>query len=176
MRNLGVVLAALVVIASALLVFGATRHPKFPWPGRSVPTTEACLELPPGKGKSLYELLAPRDIRVIVSAHDRGVCVQGTAHEIDALANLTELITRFGDLPKSEAVASVTRLRPRWTNGRTYKLSRSKSDALFAVLAPDDVAVLVSRAGRRGIHVQSTPADQEIVRRVVEILRGNRRP
>ena len=141
-RNLGVLVAALVAIASAFVVFGATRHPKFPWPGRSIPTVKACFELPSAKANNLYELLAPRDVKVVVSAHDCGVCVQGTSREVDTLANLAELVTRFGDLPRSEAVDCVNRLRPRWTKGRTYKLSKSKANVLFELLAPDDVAVL----------------------------------
>ena len=186
-RNLGLVAAAVVAVTTALIVFGSTRHspspPREGWSrftslvdGWSVPTIKRHFDLPRGKTDELFELLAPRDIKVVVGHRDDVLSAEGTVNELDALNAFAELLTRYSHVSELRVRNHVALLRPQWTDQRTYKLPKANARALFKVLRADDVAVGVSYNGKRHVSVNAAPADQKTVRRMVEILRGNRRP
>ena len=186
-RNLGVLAAAVVAVVTALIVFGSARNSPSPpregwsrftsWADSwSVPTIKRHFDLPHNKTEELFELLAPRDIKVVVGRRDDGLSAEGTVNELDALNSFAELLTRYDHIAERKVRNHVALLRPQWTDHRTYKLPKAKARVLFKVLRADDVAVGVSYNGKRHVRVNAAPADQKTVRRMVEILRGNRRP
>ena len=186
-RNLGLVAAAVIAVVTALIVFGSTRRSPSPpregwsrftsWANNwSVPTIKRHFDLPHSKTEELFDLLAPRDIKVVVGRRGDRLSAEGTANELDALNAFAELLTRYDHIAEREVRNHVALLRPQWTDRRTYKLPKAKAQVLFKVLRADDVAVGVSYNGKRHVSVNAAPGDQKTVRRMVEILRGNRRP
>ena len=164
-RNFGLGLFIIVAALITYVVFAATR---------SAPVMEdRCFELPSTKSAALFELLKPRDIKVLVRKDAGCVQITGTPKESDVLTAFVKLITRYSGAPAHEVQRRMSQARRDWTTRRTYKLSKAKAKTLFNILAPDDVPVLVSWSGKR-LRVDASPKDQEIIRHVVEILRGRR--
>ena len=134
-------------------------------------TTTIVLDLPKDKADAVYKLIRPKDIDVRVGSTDTGVWIRGTRVETAVMDRLGEIITRYRHLPSGIAEMRVDEDRPQWTTNKRYKLSRSKARALFELLRPDDVPVCVGR-DRKYVTVEATEADQAVIRRVVDILRG----
>jgi hypothetical protein len=139
---------------------------------RNVARTYALSE---DKADALFNLLAPRDVRVLVSRCDGGVCVKGTAREVEILDHLTALVTRVQGRNVGCVERYMNRLRPSWTSSETYGLTRHKATTLFHLLAFDDVPVGVS-ARKSKIRVDANPTDQQTIADIVNILNGKRRP
>ena len=177
LRSVAVLLAIVVTIAATLAVLGAARSA-----GQSrrdysnLPTLSATPFLSPSKTDSVYDLLAPKDIRVVVGRRqESGLVLTGTSDEIDALTAFAELLGRHADVAPEIVKDHVGKLHGQWNTTRTYKMPKSKARALYRILAADDVPVLVS-GGERHLTVKATAADQQTVSRVVRIMQGDRRP
>ena len=164
-RDVGLGLGIIFVAFVAYIVFAAVRP--------SNVTEKLSFELPSSKAEAVFDLLKPQDVEVLVYRNDGCVQITGTGRECDAVAELVELITRYGGMPAGEVNRRMERARKGWTTRRTYKLSEDKAQAFFNVLAPDDVPVLVSLSSER-LRVDATPQDQRIIRDVVKILRRKR--
>jgi hypothetical protein len=123
------------------------------------------------KARAVYALLEPNDIRVIVSRRGNGrIGIQATAGEALAMDRFVELITRVSREPDgSQAMAQA---RAAWNSRRTYTLDSDHAEALYGILAWNDVPVLVSRNSSRRITVEATRNDQETIARIVHILGG----
>jgi len=134
-------------------------------------TAMIVLDLPKDKADAVFNLIRPKDIDVRVGSTETGVWIRGTHVETAVMDRLGEIITRYRHLPRDMFEMRVDEDRPQWVTNKRYKLSRSKARALFNLLAPDDVPVLVDRDGRY-VTVEATEADQAVIRRVVDILRG----
>ncbi len=134
-------------------------------------TTTIVLDLPKDKADAVTKLIKPKDIHVVVRTWPGGVSLEGTHVETAVMDRLGEIITRYRRLPSHMVEMRVDEDRPQRTRER-YKLpTRSKARALFELLDLDDVPVRVDR-DRRYVTVWATEADQAVIRRVVDILRG----
>ena len=123
--------------------------------------------------KSIFDLLKPQDVLVLVRQDPSGVQITGTARECAALTDFVALIDRHQGKSEHEVRHLMEDARRRWTTHRSYKLSKHKAKSLFDALAPDDVPVLVSWDGSR-VKVDASPEDQSVIARVVRIMRGRR--
>lgn len=156
------------VIVSALAVYGVFAAT------RSSPELEdRSFELIPCKAAAMFELLKPRDVKMLVSVDAGSLQITGTRGECDALTEFVELITRYHGKSSHEVRLCMKRARRGWTTRRDYKLAKDKANALFDVLAASDVPVLVSWSGKR-VRVDANSKDQETVRNIAQILRGRR--
>lgn len=176
MRNLGVLAAVLAVIVSAAIVFGIAGNARRYTPlSRSTVSTRTTYPLPPDKAEALYELLAPRDVRVRVSKTAHGISIAATEREKQILDRFVELVTRLDGHDDTCIDDQMAKARPTWTASERYMLTKGKVTTLVRILGFADVPVLVT-PGRSAVEVDATPADQETIRGVVNILRGRRRP
>lgn len=164
-RNVGLVVVVIVAGLATYAVLAATRS--------ATVLEDRSFDIPRAKATAVFELLRPRDVKVVVRKDGRRVQITGTPKECDALAKFVGLITRYTGKPECEVRVAMERARKGWTTRRKYKLSKSRARALFNALAPDDVPVLVSWSGKR-VRVDASPQVQENIRHVVEILRGRR--
>ncbi len=140
---------------------------------RPLPEVQANLILCEHRKKALYGLLAPADIAVQVARRDDGLSIIGTPKEVETLKRFAGLLTRLHGLEIPQFKVQMSKARELWTTSDTYRLPRDKMSPFFDVLAYHDVPVLVSWGGKK-IWVSATPSDQEVVRNIVEILRGER--
>jgi len=153
---------------------GLSRYVNFGGRSRASSSVLAHLDLDVEKAEAVYELLAPRDIRVLVSRHGpRDVGVEGTVQEIDALDRLAELISRYEDLEGTELARAMRQAESSWAYRRMFKLPHAQADALYELLAFDDVPVLVQLA-TDGILVEGASHDLRTIERILPILRGRR--
>lgn len=160
-----------------LFLMGLVGVAAFAWFGpafRSVfnprrTTIMVALDLPREKAEGLYELLKPKDIKVLVGPS--AGYIEGTHAEVEALGQFVELLTRLDGLTPREVRDRKFRLQHEWTSKRTYKLRRSKARALHKILRVDDVPVGVDRDGSKLV-VWATPEDQAIISNIADILRG----
>jgi hypothetical protein len=136
-------------------------------------TEKRSFELPLSKASAVFNLLKPDDVKVIVYQDAGCVQISGTERECEVISDLVGLITRYGGMSPGDVKRRMDRARRGWTTKQTYRLPESKAAALFKVLAPDDVPVLVGRRGER-VQVAATREDQRIIRGVVRILHGKR--
>jgi hypothetical protein len=125
------------------------------------------------KADAVFKLLAPNHVQVLVSRTPDGIAVQGTSTEVDAVARFVELITRDAGKNYSTDQAALAELRKGWDTQQSYKLPEESAEALFAVLAFDDVPVLVAHAPD-GISIEAGKRDQKVIARMVRILNGKR--
>ncbi len=164
-RNAGLALTFAISVLITYAVFAATRT--------VVATEERRFDLPPAKTAAMFELLKPRDVKVLVRKDTGRLHIVGTAKECEVLADFTRLITRHRGKPACEVRQCMEHARKSWTTREAYKLPKRRAKALFDALAPDDVPVLVSWKGKR-VRVDADPGDQKIIRHIVTILRGRR--
>ncbi len=160
-------------LALALAVSALVTYAVFAVARPSLELEDRGFHLPPATAGAMLELLKPRSVKVLVSKDADHIKIKGTARECDVLADFAGIITRHKGKSACEVREEMKRARRGWTTHRVYKLPDARAKALFRALAPDDVPVLVSWAGKR-IRIDATPIDQEVMRRVVEILRGHR--
>jgi hypothetical protein len=159
---------ALFVIVSAVVTLGVIAGTR---PARV--TEERHLRLPPAKAAAMFELLKPRDVKVIVRKEADGIRITGTAKECHVLAELGNLMVRYEGLPDASVEHHMAQSRKSWRVRRTYKLPKHKAKALFDALAPENVPVLVSWSGKR-VRVDASPEDQNIIHSVARVLLGSR--
>ena len=166
----------LILLVPAFLLFGPYQPGWLSWPGqKSAPRVQRAYDLVPAKAAALHHLLAPRDVRVLVSWSESRVSVKGTEREVEILDRFVALLNRVDCCNAACVSAHMDKARRTWTTSRNYKLSRGKGAALFNILAFDDVPVLVS-GSKSKICVQASPDDQKTIWHVVNILKGQRRP
>lgn len=129
--------------------------------------------LSPAKASALYALLAPSDIKVTVRKRPRGVTVHGTPREVAALRDLVDLVNRVEGHGWSAArlKARIDELRPSWTCTDFYELPPDKAKCLWNLLSIDGVPLAIS-GGPSRLRIDATCADHNILRTVVEILKG----
>ena len=126
------------------------------------------------KAEALYQVFSPSDVRVRVGRYGQGLVFTGTPGELEVIQRAIELVTRFDHLLELERQAAMTAARPFWNSSGTYRLDRRKGRALYALLAFEDVPVLVSGKGSK-IQVSASPDDQYVLRDLVAVLEGKRR-
>jgi len=158
---LTVVISALVTYA----VFAAARTP--------LVVESRFFDLPSAKASAVYNLLKPRDVKVVVQKDGDRVRITGTRRECDAIADFVNLIARFRGQSPCSIEQNMARARKTWSARQTYRMPGPKSKALFDALAPDDVPVLVSWKGKR-LRIDANPSDQATLEHFVQILRGRR--
>ncbi len=164
-RHAGLVVVVIVAGLATYAVLAATRS--------AAVLENRRFDIPRAKATAMFELLRPRDVKVVVRRDGGRLKITGTPQECDALAKFVGLITRYTGKPECEVRVAMERARKGWSTRQRYKLPKSKARALFNALAPDDVPVLVSWSGKR-VRVDASPQVQETIRQVVEILRGRR--
>ncbi len=153
---------------------GLSRYVNFGGHSRASSSVNAHLDLDIAKAEAVYELLAPRDIRVLVSRHGpRDIGIEGTVQEIDALNCLAMLVSRYENLEGAELIRAMRQAESGWGYRRMFKLPRQKADALYELLAFGDVPVLVQLA-TDGILVEGASHDLRTIERILPILRGRR--
>lgn len=171
LRSLALWASAAVVLITATWTFQMAEDAA----GPIGPTVAREFTVAKQKADALYDLIAPGDVRVIVSRHKAGVSFRGSMRETEIMASFAELLTRHdGDHPAG-ALVRMERARPTWTTNATYKLSKRHAKRLRRVLAFEDVPVLVSGSSRM-VRVQASPSDQQTVSDLVNILLGVRDP
>ena len=138
----------------------------------NAPQIERAFVMPPAKADALYELLRPSTVRVIVGRNGDGVYIRGTSEEVDTITALVDLLTREQCALEHRCDERMNELRPTFNTTQRHKLARSRASALAALLAFEDVPVLVSRRSTK-VTVEASRADQATLRRVVDILRGD---
>lgn len=121
------------------------------------------------KADAVYEILAPRDVKVLVSKRSGGLRVRASSSAAFVLDEFISLVSRLDHLPRVEMEHRMRHARDGWCTSRTYKLGRKQSTLLQHVLAFDNVPVLVSRKGSR-LRVEASPQDQETVASIVRLL------
>ncbi len=176
--GMGVGLAIVVlmagVFASVCVGFGAMHYARRDRGIRTtVPQVQRSFVLPPAKADALYELLRPSSVRVIVGRDDDGVYIRGTIDEVESIDVLVDLLTRERCAHQRDCGERMDELRPTFDTTRRHKLTGATARALATLLAFEDVPVLVSRQSSK-VTVEASRDDQATVRRVVDILRGNR--
>jgi hypothetical protein len=166
----------LLLLVPVFLIFGPSRwQPTCVSKFRADRDVARTYSLPEDKADALFNLLAPRDVRVLVSRCEGGVCVKGTLREIEILDHLTGLLTRVRCESSSCIDHYMDQVRSSWTSSEKYNLSRHKASTLYHLLAFEDVPVGVS-ARKSKIRVDANSTDQATIRGVVNILAGKRRP
>lgn len=130
-------------------------------------------DLNPEKADALFELLAPGDVKVMVSRRDGGVLITGTSKEAKVFDAFVAILTRHNDRAVKDTDAFIEEMRPTWDTKETYKLPQPKADALYRILAISNVPVLVSRADS-GVTVEASKADQQVIANVIRVVKGQR--
>ncbi|MFQ5590369.1 MAG: zinc ribbon domain-containing protein [Phycisphaerae bacterium] len=143
--------------------------------GRTLePAIDRDYDLCEHKAQAMFNLLAPKDIAVIVSRRGGGVHVQGTPWEIRALDRFVELITRKNHQDRDGVRRYVKSLLRTSETTKEYRLPPEKREVLGSILALDDVPLLVISNSQDRLTVTATAPDQSTVSDVVQILRGKK--
>lgn len=171
LRSLALWGCGFAVIASATLIFQAAGDGG----GPTEATVRRDYVLGSDKADAIFDMIAPRDVRVVVGRHENGLYFEGAPGEVAIITQFIELVTRLDGHHAVGARMQMNRLRPTWAVEETYKLSRRHAAALRCVLSFDDVPVLVSGKSKQ-VRVRAAPEDQKTVGHMVRILRGKRHP
>jgi len=123
------------------------------------------------KADALFELLSPSDVTVVVSRTGDGVSIRGRQNQCEVMDRFIDLYTRGQREGLNTYGETIERWQSRWDSDESYSVPEDRADAVYAVLAFDDVPVLVSRSGD-GISVKATGADQRTVADLVNIVSG----
>lgn len=116
----------------------------------------------------LFELLAPNEVRAIVSRDGEHIAVLGTRSQhatIHAMLQLLNWVDRdevFDEMIDGERTA------------RKYELGRKRAELLFDMLAPNDVKVFVSREGESGVSAIGTAREHEVLADFINLLHWSR--
>ncbi len=131
------------------------------------------IDLDESKSRALYNLLAPRDVHVVVGWDDGRINVRGSAEEVDTLVALAGILSRAehtGDgFNRSWKQAYSVRDRIE----RTYRLHPEKSHKLSQLLGQADLTLEVSDASD-GISIIASIEDHAVMDHMVKILNGER--
>ncbi len=129
------------------------------------------------KAQAMFDLLAPKDVAVIVGPNHHGrfnggrvISVSGTPEEVRTVQQFAELLTRLEDEPWFRDRESISGPSTGMCE-RTYRLRRSNAKALTKMLSFDDVPVFVTRLGSR-LAVSATNEDHRTICGIVRILGG----
>lgn len=129
------------------------------------PTEKRMLELKPHQANAVYNMLAPNDIRVVVGRNDDGVYVEGTRAECETMLEFAESLNRKWDCPTSDRKVN-------WREVR-YHMPAKKSESLCHTLSLAGLQEFIEcRDGE--IVVRGGSREQETIRRISRILRGER--
>jgi len=112
----------------------------------------------------LFKLLAPDTVKVIVSRSGDGVTVQGTERELAVLDAGLQLL---GWIDRDESFEKMTRGD---RMAETYDLGAERADLLYEMLAPNDVKVIVARAGEETLSVQGTKREHKVLSDLLGLL------
>ncbi len=112
----------------------------------------------------LFDLLAPANVKVVVSRTDDGIAVRGSKKEHAILRNALQLLNWS---KRGKAFQKMTR-GERTT--RKYRLGEEHAEQLFKMLAPDDVKVIVSRLSDDTLTIHATPAEHKVLARFLKLL------
>ncbi len=112
----------------------------------------------------LYDLLAPSDVRLIVSRAGERIAVQGTEQEHEVLSAALQLLSWTDRDGVFERMGRGQRI------DRTYRLGAERANRLFDMLAPGDVRMVVSRAGADAVSVAGTRREQGVLEGFLEML------
>jgi hypothetical protein len=113
----------------------------------------------------VYKLLAPDNVRVIVSRSGDRISVQGTDKEHDVLRAGLQLL---GWIDRDDVFK---RMRAGENENRTYyNLGVEHAQALYELLAPNNVRVVVSRDGPAAVSVSGTKREHEVLERFLKLL------
>lgn len=159
-------LFVILAVGAAFMWFGPRAF-------RAQSKTQAQLDLPADKAAALFDLLKPGDITVLVERGGRSI--EGTPAEVETLKRFVDILTRMEGLTPWEARNRKDAMQQQWTSTRSYRLQRSKAQALCRILEMDDVPV-AAECHRTRLEVRATPSDQAIISGVADILRGNQPP
>ncbi len=112
----------------------------------------------------LYEQLAPSYVTVVVSRQGNRVTVRGTKAEIDALDAAMELLnwTRRGAL--FEEMIQGERVRKLYTSREEH------INTLYAMLAPNDVRVVISRRDADTVSILGTEAEHDVLKSMIDVF------
>lgn len=116
---------------------------------------------------ALYELLAPAEVKVIVSRSGDTIAIQGTGEEHATLESALQLL---GWIERDEVFE---RMRQGDSVPCVYRLGPEHADAVYDMLAPDDVKVFVSRSGVDAVSVNATQQEHEVLDRFFSLLNWN---
>jgi len=164
------------LLVPLFLIFGPGHwKPTCVSQNRALRNVQRTYALSEDKADALFNLLAPGDVHVLVSRCESGVCIKGTAREVEILDHLAALLMRVQCQSSGCVERYMNQVRPSWTASESYNLSRHKASTLFQLLAFEDVPVGVS-ARKSKIRVDANITDQETIRGIVNILNGKRRP
>ncbi len=131
--------------------------------------TKRTYRLSDAKAAALVDLLAPREVPVLVGRRGHNVGIEGTTEQIRTMDRFVELLLRHEKYCYAPHPACFKTYRDKWTSKVDYKLGKKHAKALFELLAFNDVPVLVSLHGSR-LLVRASPNDQQTVRDVADIL------
>ncbi len=152
-------------IASSVAKKSDRRPPVMP--------TRRAYDLPKHKAEAFFEMLAPKRVNVVVRRQGQKVAIKGSEAEAGALDDFVELISRYDHLDHDEVHRAIEQATPTWTVSKRYKFASRQADALWVILASDDVPVLVSRSGRR-LSVRGAASDMRLLDCISDILHGRR--
>ena len=113
---------------------------------------------------ALFELLAPSDVRVIVSRAGEHVGVAGTDREHAVLTSGLQLLGWIDRDVVFERMTQGDR------EARRYELGSARARTLYEMLAPDTVKVVVSRAGDDAVSIRATDREHQVLSDLLTLL------
>ncbi|NOT02106.1 MAG: hypothetical protein HOP29_15950 [Phycisphaerales bacterium] len=105
----------------------------------------------------LYELLAPAEVKVIVSRSGDDVAIQGTEADHAVLESALQLL---GWIERDDVFE---RMRQGEAESRVYPLGDEHTDTVYEMLSPDDVKVVVARSGDDAVSINATQKEHEVL-------------
>lgn len=112
----------------------------------------------------LFKLLAPSDVRVIVSRNDNDISVRGTEPELRVLGAFLELLNWV------DRTAVFERMTGGEQESRNYEIGGERAGLLYNMLAPNDVKVIVSSAGDDAVAIRGTANEHEVLSDALVLL------
>ncbi len=116
------------------------------------------------EAETLYELLAPSYVRVIVSRAGEHIAVRASGEEHEALNAGLQLL---GWIDRDEVFDEMGEGKK---VSRKYVVGKSRAKRLYEMLAPNEVRVVVSHAGKGTVSVRGTEREQEVLRGFLDVL------
>lgn len=136
-------------------------------------SSSAALHLSEVKADALHELLAPRDVKVLVGRRGNGVVVKGTPGEIRTLSELGDLLNRLDSATPDAARREISRMREKALERREFLLPQKTAETLHRLLGAPDVPILIHRERTR-VEVYAPADDMRVIESTIRILRGER--
>lgn len=112
----------------------------------------------------LYELLAPGDVTVVVSRAGDHIAVRGSQEQHQTLNAALQLL---GWIDRD---ATFERMREGEAQSHKYRVGRERAATLYDMLSPNEVKVVVARAGNEAVSISGTPREHEVIKDFLELL------